>query len=787
MTPMQRFSLVRRLSAGLSAVALLASSSLFSAPCAGAAEQAYVWKNVRMGGCGFVTGIVFHPAEPGLAYCRTDMGGAYRRDSEKAEWVPILDWITLENVNLMGVESLAVDPSDPDRVYLACGTNTDATAPDGAVLRSADRGRTFEMIPVPVKFGANENGRGNGERMAVDPKNGNILFLGTRHDGLLQSTDRGSSWHRVTGFPDAADAAPEGLADLSARKGWLFAQAGAGVIRVIFAPGGESKDKSDRLYAALSVHGRASIFESADGGKSWEAVPGQPVKADLLPTDMDLAPDGNLYVSYGTNPGPWSMTDGAVWRCDTASGAWTDITPARSGAIPNVEHSLFGYCSVAVDPQNPGVVMAMPFWYVGGEEIFRSRDSGETWRPILREAGKFDFSRIPYSAIPILHWLFDVEVDPFDADHLLFTTGFGGMESFDLRKSDTAASPAQGSTWVPMMAGIEESVPLALLAPTEGATLVSAVGDYGGFVHDDLDAFVPEGNFKNPRFDNTTGLALAGLKQLEIVRVGASWKGLTANIAFSRDGGRSWTTGTNCEEGAKNGSVTLSADGSTCVWTPEPQRDPRDWRAIRKRFAPHVSTDGGATWTVCTGLPEDTRVTADPVNPARFYAFDVFTRTFYESTDGAKTFQGRRVSLEGAIPVIPDQRGDGRGGQDQVYAAPGAEGQVWLALFDGLYRIADDGSFARVPHVTELRAFSFGKGAPGRDNPALFVAGIVDGVRGIYRSDDLGQSFVRISDAAHQWGSLLLLCGDLRRYGRVYVGTHGRGAFYGDIHASGEE
>jgi hypothetical protein len=787
MTPIQRIPLARRLCALFSAAVFLAAGSLFSAPCAGAGEQAYDWKNVRMGGCGFVPGIVFHPAEPGLAYCRTDMGGAYRRDSEKGEWVPILDWITLENVNLMGVESIAVDPSDPDRVYLACGTSTDATAPDGAVLRSSDRGRTFEVIPVPVKFGGNENGRGNGERMAVDPKNGAILFLGTRHDGLLQSTDRGASWHRVTGFPDAADAAPQDLTDLGARKGWLFLQAGSGVIRVIFAPGGTSTDKSDRLYAALSVHGRPSIFTSFDGGETWEAVPGQPVKAGLLPTDMDLSPDGRLFVSYGTNPGPFHMTDGEVWRLDAKTGVWKDVTPARSGTIPGDEHSRFGYCSVAVDPKNPGVVMAMPFWYMGGEEIFRSRDGGQTWRPIFREAGKFDFSRIPYAAVPVLHWLFDVEVDPFDADHLLFTTGFGGLESFDLGKSDTAASPAEGSTWVPMMAGIEESVPLALLAPREGATLISAVGDYGGFVHDDLDAFVPEGNFKDPRFDNTTGLALAGLKQLAIVRVGASWKGLTANIAFSGDGGRSWTVGANCEEGAKNGSVALSADGKTCVWTPEAQRDLRDWRAIRKRFVPHVSRDGGMTWVACNGLPEDTRVTADPVNPARFYAIDVFTRTFFVSVDGGATFSGRRISLEGGVPVISDQRGDGRGGQDQVYAAPGAEGDVWLALFDGLYRIAPDGSFARVPHVTELRAFSFGKGAPGRDNPAIYVAGIVDGVRGIYRSDDLGESFVRISDAAHQWGSLLLLCGDLRRYGRVYVGTHGRGAFYGDIRASGEE
>ena len=70
----------------------------------------------------------------------------------------------------MGVESIAVDPSDPDRVYLACGTYTNPATPNGAILRSRDRGKTFERTDMPFKFGGNENGRGNGERLAVDPQ-----------------------------------------------------------------------------------------------------------------------------------------------------------------------------------------------------------------------------------------------------------------------------------------------------------------------------------------------------------------------------------------------------------------------------------------------------------------------------------------------------------------------------------------------------------------------------------------------------------------------------------------
>jgi hypothetical protein len=39
---------------------------------------------------------------------------------------------------------------------------------------------------------------------------------------------------------------------------------------------------------------------------------------------------------------------------------------------------------------------------------------------------------------------------------------------------------------------------------------------------------------------------------------------------------------------------------------------------------------------------------------------------------------------------------------------------------------------------------------------------------------------VRINDDQHQWGLLLQITGDPKQFGRVYVGSHGRGTFYGD-------
>jgi photosystem II stability/assembly factor-like uncharacterized protein len=98
-----------------------------------------------------------------------------------------------------------------------------------------------------------------------------------------------------------------------------------------------------------------------------------------------------------------------------------------------------------------------------------------------------------------------------------------------------------------------------------------------------------------------------------------------------------------------------------------------------------------------------------------------------------------------------------------------------------LYRSTDGGkTFVRLSGVQEIHAFGFGKAAPRADYPALYLVGVVDGVRGIFRSDNAARSWVRINDDQHQWGLVLHITGDPKQYGRVYVGTHGRGVVYGD-------
>ena len=61
--------------------------------------------------------IVFNPKERGLAYARTDIGGAYKLNSDDS-WTPLLDFAGDSTWNYWGVDALATDPVDPKRLYL---------------------------------------------------------------------------------------------------------------------------------------------------------------------------------------------------------------------------------------------------------------------------------------------------------------------------------------------------------------------------------------------------------------------------------------------------------------------------------------------------------------------------------------------------------------------------------------------------------------------------------------------------------------------------------------------
>ncbi|MFJ8863433.1 1,4-beta-glucanase [Streptomyces sp. NPDC102451] len=726
----------RTVLAGAAVVAATASV-LPAAGAAGAAPRPpktrpHRWRTAAIGGTGFVTGILFHPAVRGLAYARTDIGGAYRWDARASRWTALTDHLGWDDWNLLGVEAMAVDPVHPDRLYLALGTYAQEWASPGAVLRSEDRGATWARTDLPVRLGANEDGRGCGERLLVDPRDSGTLWLGTRHDGLLRSTDRGATWAADPSFPATPSAGGQGVT--------LLVAAGRTV------------------YAGWGDGGTALYRTKASGG--WEPVPGQPSAGAASRVPVRAAYDPGiraLYVSYADGPGPNNQADGSVHRLDTVTGTWRDVTPVAPG-----DGDAFGYGGVAVDAGRPGTVVVSTNNRWGPvDTLFRSTDGGASWAS-LKDTAVLDVSETPYltwGGEPKFGWWIQaVAVDPYDSRHIVYGTGATVFGTRDLVH------------WAPEIRGLEESAVRQLIAPPSGAQLLSGLGDIGVMYHDSLTASPSRGMASNPVFGTATGLALATLKPSYVVRTG--WpSGSGSAGAYSHDGGASWRPFASQPAIAPSapGPVAVSANGATLLWSFV------HWDGTK--YAAHRSTDGGATWAEVATFPEGGTPVSDPLDPKRFYVYDTDTGTVLRSTDRGATFTAGAKGLPS---------GDV---QFRIAAAPGRSGDLWLSAKDnGLLRSTDGGrTFAPVAGCQASHALGFGKAAPSRKGagyPAVFQTGRVsatyDGVA-VLRSDDAGATWLRVNDDAHRWGwTGEVITGDPRVHGRVYLGTNGRGIQYAD-------
>ena len=722
--------------------AQLESKKVFEAP--------YVWKNVEIVGGGFIPGIVFSPKQPDLIYARTDIGGAYRWNPATKRWIPLMDWVGTDNANLLGVESIAPDPTDASRVYAAIGAYTQSWAGNGAIVRSTDQGRHWKQTDMTFKMGGNEDGRSAGERLAVDPNQNSVLYFGSRNNGLWRSSDYAATWSRVDTFPVATKTN------------------GIGVIFVLFdKKSGAAGKPSPTIYVGVSSPD-GGLYRSRDAGATWELLPGQPkgpelrrgilASEGLLPHQGILAADGSLYVTYGNAPGPNGMTDGAVWKCDTKTGAWTNVSPQHPD--PNSEAMRgFGYAGLSVDAKHPNVIMVatMDKWSTG-DDIYRSVDGGAHWKSLkansVRDSSGSPFLNWNRGSADLGHWIGALAIDPFHSGRVLYGTGatMWGSDDADLLDSD------KPTHWTVRAQGLEETAVTDLISPPAGAHLVSAMGDIGGFRHDDVSK-VPASGMMQPILNTVNGIDFAEKAPNIMARVGNAASNTMAQI--STDGGVTWAAFATHPSDKGPRHIAVSADGSAFVLT-------------LSNGAAYHSADRGVTWTPCKGLTNKANVISDRVNPAAFYAWDADTGKIYASADGGATF-----AAQGTFPAS----------RSKLFAAPGKEGDLWLTSFaDGLSHSIDGGkTFTRVNSVLEGYALGFGKAAPGQTYPALYITGKIGAVKGVFRSDNMGLDWTRINDDAHQFGWIgQIVIGDPRIYGRVYLGTNGRGILYADP-ASGRQ
>lgn len=689
--------------------------------------------NVKIGGGGFVTGVISSPAQEGVIYLRTDVGGAYRWNVSAGKWEAMLDWNSSAQWTYQGVLSICADPNDADKVYMLVGLYNNSPT---AVLRSDDGGRTFEEARLDIKVNGNAVGRGTGERLAVDPNCGDILFCGTQSNGLYRSDDAGVSWTRVESFPI------------------LSTSDGNGIDIVIFdKASGKVGGATPVVYVACS-DSEKSLFVSDDGGDTWKQIEIPTPASGLRPQHGVLTPDGStLYLSMANGAGPhgsgndWYDT-GAIMKYDTESGSWNNVTPPFKSA----------YSAISLDPNNQERLLVSTInswnnrqvWDDGqeawGDRVFLTEDGGRTWNNILDASGaRFYAGDFPWVRGLNLHWCSSLVFDAYDSEKFYITSGNGVFCCRDISSDGKLRKVEFWSN------GLEETVPLDFISIVDGP-LLSVVGDYDGFVHDDIFTS-PQSGRHRPSVGTSSAVASDSYGNV-FVRA----RSTDDNPKFYRsvDKGLSWT-GFDAPGDAQMGycKMAVSNDGKSLLVVSGDSD---------KLF---FTDDWGNSWSeLASANISGTKPIASLIENNKWYIADktgALKTVFYDGSE-LKVEKSAIFGSTGILQIEVVRQGDVE--------------LVYIPMRNGGIGVWDGKVMSYKMKSLMCSNISAGKNHPDSSYPTFFVYGKLDGKEGIFRTTDDFETLVMVSDDAHRYGGLgnaSMIEADQNVFGRVYLSSWGRG------------
>lgn len=136
------------------------------------------WENLGRRDLDRVFYLAAHPREPGTVFAAM-MKGIYRSEDAGGTW-------RLHSPALFGVAVTAVEwhPRQPERAYGYAAT------PQWGMVRSSDGGRSWQSL------GRFLGERNAGSRIALDPRDANVLYYATYSDDLVRSRDAGKTWEQ---------------------------------------------------------------------------------------------------------------------------------------------------------------------------------------------------------------------------------------------------------------------------------------------------------------------------------------------------------------------------------------------------------------------------------------------------------------------------------------------------------------------------------------------------------------------------------------------------------------
>ncbi|MCQ2434628.1 MAG: dockerin type I domain-containing protein [Oscillospiraceae bacterium] len=779
----------------LTAVTMLASSAVFTPVFSTAQaasqniENTMEWDTLRIGGGGFVSGIVTGKKE---MYLRTDVGGAYKYDYDKNEWVQLFGFLNDADRGLLSVSGIAIDPTDEDTVYFLCGCAYFSDART-VIFKTTDGGKTFTETDVTdlIQVHGNGDGRECSEPIAIDPDNPNTLYAGgdvTAGDScLIKSTDGGKTWNAVKGYDD--------LGFYKYTILWPFWTDHK--VRACTNSDEQSYPQQNGVSTIKIVDGKVYVGSAINGAANVHVASVKDDKFSVLSKDLPTAnypvtisDDGNgsLFVTYIAALA-FGGTAGGAYKYDIASGKVTNISPTDK-AIG----------MITADSKDPNKLFARTCgvwsdqWWekewtddsvTWGDHFYRSEDGGATWEDITPGQGPTDYSTgtgvKDFVSNPLdtggydwiygkaVHWGSGILIDPRDpeGDRILMTSGNGVFACDN-------AWDEKGIQFYFCPTGVEEVVALDMVSVPGGAAY-SVIGDYDGFVHVDKDT-VPQQH--NPNMGSTSGIAYCPSAPNVMARVAND----SAKGYYTTDGGKTWKEMTFAAQGGKL-SITEISSGKY-----------RILESGSSGSAVSYTDDFGGTWNNSTGIKgtKTTYTMVDPENPAIVYGSGINYNeywssnpnltepsleddhySFYISKDYGKTFTETQICRYDMC----DHTGDlAYLTKDTVAMAAG-----WY----GLYLISDSG--ADVQRTDVFYCKSIGYGAPEKKGGVntLFIYGkpTESDEEGIYRSTDSGKTWVCINtkNLYGGTGNGNFLVGDMNTFGKVYMSTVGCGIVVGEV------
>jgi photosystem II stability/assembly factor-like uncharacterized protein len=358
------------------------------------------------------------------------LNGVYRSDDSGAHWKQISP---PQSHEIHEVESIAIDPADPNTIYAGTWHLPWKTTDGGANWRNIKQGviddsDVFSIIidpksPSVVYASAcsgiyksenagelfhKQQGIPNTARrtrvLMQDPVNRNIVFAGTT-EGLYQTTNAGQSWQRLTGpdvivndvYVDPSNnkhvllATDRGGVMLSENGGSNFVLANTGFSqRQVEALLVDSKNSNIIYAGVLNDKTYGGVFVSEDGGNSWNQRSNGLEGRDIF--TLRQAPNGTIYA--GTNHGILSLSDtgwdlrGKVMNTElketTVIEKHKKVKQTKTVPVP----------PFMLDSRVTSLDLNGPVWYAAtAKGIFTSIDQGASWQggPVL---GHSDFLRV---------------------------------------------------------------------------------------------------------------------------------------------------------------------------------------------------------------------------------------------------------------------------------------------------------------------------------------------------------------------------------------------------------